>query len=155
MNKAERRFIDFYNQVNEDQRHEMACENEDMTGSRLRKGRACRTQGASQISEAAAREYMRGLDMSAAIDTETVSGQQQRAVERDFGGPLSQQVGASPPAGADEAGGAYVDAGAKLEAERQAFDAHLDEMLEKHPELRQRLEEFLAARARYEASRRK
>src|SRR5688572_20503937 len=67
MNRAEKRFFDLYNRLNEDGRHEMSCENDEMSGSRLRKNRTCRTRGASAVGEDAAREYLRGLNLSADI----------------------------------------------------------------------------------------
>src|SRR5688500_3834679 len=51
VNKAEKRFLDLYNHVNDDQRHAMSCQSDGVAGSRLRKGRTCRTEAASEISE--------------------------------------------------------------------------------------------------------
>lgn len=152
VNKAEKRFLDLYNRVNDDQRHEMTCKNDEVAGSRLRKGRSCRTQAASEISENAARDYVRGLDMSGAIDAESVAGNQGAAANREFGGPV-EQLTASATQGAEYADSAFAGAGAKLEAERVAFDKHLQELLQKHPELQQRLDEYLLARQRHEAAR--
>src|SRR5688572_13275714 len=71
--KAEKRFLDLYNRVNDDQRHAMSCQSDGVAGSRLRKGRTCRTEAASEISEDAARDYMRGLNLSEAIDAQGVT----------------------------------------------------------------------------------
>jgi hypothetical protein len=151
LNKAEKRFLDLYNQVNDDKRQAMSCKNEDVTGSRLRKSRTCRTQAASEISETAARDYVRGLSMSEAIDTDSVTGKQQAAMSRDFGGPVAQQgTGATP--GAEYTDDAFADAAARLAAERVAFDKHLQELLQKNPELQQRLDEYLLARQRHDAA---
>jgi hypothetical protein len=154
VNKAEKRFLDLYNRVNDDQRHEMSCQNEDLTGSRLRKSRTCRTQAASEINATAARDYVRGLNMADAIDTDSVTGTQSAAMNREFGGPVGQQ-GAGPTPGAEYAGGAFTDAGSKLAAERVAFDKHLQELLRKNPELQRRYDEYLLARQRLEAVRKK
>ena len=154
MNRAEQRFYDLYNRVNDDSRHEMACDNEDRAGSRLRKSRTCRTQGEADISADAAKEYLRGLNLAADVDTGTGAGQQQAAMSRDFGGPVDQQptVGTG---GAEYADQAFSDTGSRIQQERSAFDKHLGALIEKHPELQQRLDEYLQAKSRYEAARRK
>jgi hypothetical protein len=154
MNRAEKRFFDLYNQVNDDARHEMNCGNEDRTGSRLRKSRTCRTQGEADISADAAKEYLRGLDLAAEVDTGAVRGQPQMGMNRDAGGPVAQRS-AAESAGSGYADQASDDAGSRIQAQRAAFDKHLDGLIAKHPELKQRLDEYLLAKARYEAVRQK
>lgn len=150
MNKAEKRFFEIYNRVNDDQRHEISCQNDEVTGSRLKKARTCRSAGENAIGEEAAREYLRGMELSVAVDTETVGGRQQAAIERDSGGPIAQAT-APAPQGAEYANRAFTDVTSKIQEERAAFDQHLAALMDKHPELRQRLDELLDARRRYEA----
>lgn len=143
MNRAEKRFFDLYNQVNDDSRHRVACKSEDTTGSRLRKSRTCRTSGEAKVGEEAAREYMRGLNLAA----------------DSAGGPADPSVGpvemaqVQAPAGAEYADGAFTDARQKLAEERAEFDRHLRELMEKHPELKVRFDAYVLARTSYEAAR--
>ena len=81
-------------------------------------------------------------------------GGSQAAANRDFGGPV-EQLGRGSTPGAEHADGAFAGVGAKLEAEREAFDKHLQQLLQKNPELQQRLDEYLLARQRHEAVRKK
>ena len=152
MNKAEKRFFDLYNRVNDDQRHAMSCQNDELAGSRLKKSRTCRTEGETAIGEEAAREYLRGMDLSGAVDTETVAGRQQDAMNREAGGPTAQ-VTAPAPQGAEYADQAFTDVRTRIQEERSAFDTHLEGLMAKNPELRQRLDELLEARRRYQAAR--
>lgn len=150
VNRAESRFFELYNRVNEDARHKLSCENQERAGTRLRGSRSCRTQGESDISADAAKEYLRGINLAADLDTKTVAGQQSAVMTRDSGGAALQAApaDASPGRSADQG---YTDVGSQLREERSAFEKHLDALTTKHPELKQRLDEYLAARARYEA----
>jgi hypothetical protein len=152
MNRAESRFFDLYNQVNEDSRHRMTCDNEERAGSRLRGNRSCRTRGESEVSADAAKEYLRGLNVAADVDTQTVAGQSSAAMNRDFGGPVAQAT-TSDTGQDDPASESFADAAERLREERLVFERHLAALTEKHPELKQRLDEYLLARARYEAAR--
>jgi hypothetical protein len=151
MNRAENRFFDLYNQVNEESRHKISCQNEERAGTRLRGNRTCRTQGESDVSAEAAKEYLRSLNVAADIDTQSVAGQQRAAMAREFEGPVAQ-AGGSGSGQAEPGSEGYIDAGTRLREERSAFEKHLDALTEKHPELRQRLDEYLLAKSRYEAA---
>lgn len=152
VNRAESRFFEVYNRVNEDARHKLSCENQERAGTRLRGSRSCRTQGESEISADAAKEYLRGVNLAADIDTQTVAGRQNVAMGRDAGGAAMQAAPADTnPADSSDHG--FTDVGSQLREERSAFEKHLDELTAKHPDLKQRLDEYLAARARYEAAR--
>jgi hypothetical protein len=152
MNRAESRFFDLYNQVNDDSRHKMSCQNEERAGSRLRGNRSCRTQGEADVSAEAAKEYLRNLTVAADIDTQTVNGGQAAAMSREVGGPVAQ-VTDPGTSQADPDSQGFSDAVSRLREERSAFEKHLAGLTAKHPELQQRLDEFLLARARYEAAR--
>lgn len=152
MNRAESRFFDLYNQVNEDARHKMSCQNEERAGTRLRGNRSCRTQGESEVSAEAAKEYLRGLNAAADVDTQTVAGQPGAGMNQDVGGPIAQAVPVDAGR-AEPATHGFTDTGNRLQEERSAFEKHLAALTAKHPELQQRLDEYLQARARYEAAR--
>jgi hypothetical protein len=154
MNRAENRFFELYNRVNEDARHKLSCENQERSASRLRGNRTCRTQGESDISADAAREYLRGMNLAADTDTQIETGLQGQATGDDSGGPLAQvpTVDANRRDSSDQG---FSDAGSRLREERSAFEKHLATLTEKHPELKQRLDEYLAARVRYETARRR
>jgi hypothetical protein len=144
LNRAEKRFFDLYNRLNDDGRHEMSCENDGVVGSRLKKNRTCRTRGESAVGEEAAREYMRGLNMSA-----DMAGAKSTDASD---GPMGA-LGAPPVATAEYADSAISDARAKMQDERAAFDKHLTALLAKHPDLKARFDEYLLARSRHEAAR--
>lgn len=154
MNRAENRFFELYNRVNDDARHKLACENQERSGTRLRGNRTCRTQGESDISADAAKEYLRGMNLAADTDTQTVAGQQSMAMSRDAGGAVAQAAPADANR-ADSSDQGFTDTGSQLREERSAFEKHLATLTEKHPELKQRLDEYLAARFRYETARRR
>lgn len=154
MNKAEKQFFELYNRLNQDPRQAMLCANEERSGSRLRGSSSCRTRAETEIAEEAAREYIRGLALASSVDTETATGQQQSATSREVGGPVAQAT-APPAPGAEYADKSFSDTGARIENQRAEFDRHLKELLERNPELQQRLNEYLAARQRYEAARHK
>jgi hypothetical protein len=145
MTRAEKRFFELYNRVNDDGRHEMACEAGGMTGSRLKKGRSCKTRGQSEIGEAAAREYMRGMDLSGSLATATTRAE-------DNASPVAQAT-APAAATAEYAEGSFGDAHTRLQQERAAFERNLQALLGKHPDLRQRFDEYRLARTRYDAAR--
>lgn len=147
---AEQRFFDLYNRVNVDRRHQMACENEDLTGSRLRKSRTCRTRGESQIGEDAAREYLQGLQLGAAINADGADGTAQDPAAAAMAASLAPA--AATPTGTEYADKAFTDTRSKLEEERKVFETHLLKLMQEHPELRQRFEELMRARQAQQAA---
>jgi hypothetical protein len=146
MTRAEKRFFDLYNKVNDDARHEMTCQAEDVAGSRMRKGGECRTRGESATSEAAAKEYMRGLELSPAAAATGGGG---------AADPGISQLGVHGTVSADRPEEVRIAAEKKLQQERAAFEKHLQGLLVTNPQLQQRFDEYRLARERYEAARQK
>lgn len=150
MNQAEKRFLELYNRLNDDGRHDVACANEERAGSRLRRSRTCRSAGESAINEDAARAYLRDLDMAASVDTDTATGRASASAARDSAPPPDRIVNTGTLG--DDTGATIVNAGTKLQEERAAFNAHLQGLLQQHPELRERFTQYMRARSRYEAA---
>jgi hypothetical protein len=146
MTRAEKRFFDLYNKLNEDARHEMSCQADDVAGSRMRKSGECRTRGEAAASEAAAKEYMRGLELSPAAATTGGSGAPD---------PALNQLGVHGTVSADRPEEVRIATEKKLQQERAEFEKHLQELLAENPQLQQRFDEYRLARSKYEAARQK
>jgi len=152
MNKAQDRFLDLYNRVNNDVDQRLACADSAPTGSRLSK-RSCSTRAQNRATEELARNYLSAAAGISANQAESAATREQASTNAQSGAPLSADESAAL-AGAQPAD-TNVDtksgeAAAKVSQEAREFEENLQKLLDKNPELRERYEEFLAARQSYQ-----
>jgi hypothetical protein len=151
MNKAQDRFLDLYNRVNNDVDQRLACADSAPTGSRLTQ-RSCSTRAQNRATEELARNFLSAADGIGANQAKSEATREQASANAQSGAPLSADESAAL-AGA-QAADTSVDtksgeAAAKVSQEARDFEENLQKLLDKNPELRERYEEYLSARQRY------
>jgi sulfite reductase alpha subunit-like flavoprotein len=151
MDKAQDRFLSLYNRVNRDTDQRLSCSDSAPTGSRLTQ-RSCSTRAQTRAQEELARNYLGAMDNIS-------SDQSQRAANAAAASDAAQTrstmtseqsaalAGAqSPDSDVNLKGG---EAAGKISQEALEFEQNLQKLFEKHPDLKQRYDEFLTARQRY------
>ena len=138
LKKAEDRVRDLYNELNQDSSQRVECREEASTGSRFKK-RSCGTQAMSATTAEQVRQSLAEMSFSA--------GQASAAGGAVGSGPSSAAVGSTRVVGEASSTGPV-----NLGSEQDAFKKNMEKLLVEHPELRQRLREYVEAKARLEAA---
>jgi hypothetical protein len=137
LKKAEDRVRDLYNELNQDSSQRVECREEASTGSRFTK-RTCGTKAMSASTAEQVRQSLAEMSFSA--------GQASAAGGAVGSGPSAAAAGSTRVVG--EASSGPVNLG----NEQNAFQKNMEKLLVEHPELRQRLREYVEAKARLEAA---
>ena len=151
MKKAQDHFLDLYNKVNRNLDQRLACTNAAPTGSRLSQ-RSCSTRAQNRATEEMARNFMGAVDGVNANVAQRDAVVAQASTNAQAGVPLTAEQSAAlsgsqvPETNVDTKSGEAVG---KVSQQRLDFEQNLQALLEKNPELRQRYEDYLAARQRY------
>lgn len=151
MTKAQDRFLNVYNGVNRDVDQQLACNDSAPTGSRLTQ-RSCSTRAQNRATEEQARSFMTAVDGVVANQAQAESTRQQASARAQSGAALSSDESAAlagrqtPDVDVESRSN---ETASKVSEEAREFQENLQKLLDKNPELRQRYEEYLAARQRY------
>jgi len=138
LKKAEDRFRSLYNDLNQDSSQRVECKEEASTGSRFTK-RTCGTQAMNAATAEQVRQSLAEMSFGA--------GQAQAAGGAVGSGPAIAAVGSTRAVGDSNSGGPV-----NLVSERDAFQKNMEKLLAENPELRQRLHEYVEAKARLAAA---
>lgn len=147
MRRAQDRFTDLYNSLNQDRDQEVVCENSAATGTRLTRP-TCMTRAEQEARARDAVDYLAAADLAASVDAGLDGG----AAES---GPVGQSLRASNPN--PETPRRYMtgQADPSSAVSRDAYNANMERLLSEHPELYQAYEEYVEARRRFEAAQRR
>lgn len=147
MRRAQERFTDLYNTLNQDRDQQIVCDDSAATGTRLTR-RTCMTRAQQEARAREAVDYLAAADLAASIDAGVDGG----AAEP---GPVAQSVRASTPN--LETPRRYIigQADTSDETDRDAYNANMERLVFRHPELSEAYEEYLEARRRFEAAQRR
>jgi hypothetical protein len=137
LKKAEDRVRDLYNELNQDSTQRVECREEASTGSRFTK-RTCGTQAMSASTAEQVRQSLAEMSFRA--------GQASAAGGAVGSAPSAAAVGSTRVVGEANSGPVNVD------SEQSAFQKNMEKLLVEHPELRQRLREYVEAKARLDAA---
>jgi hypothetical protein len=138
--KADQRFRSLYARLNRDVQQQISCKDDAATGTRFKK-RKCTTRAAQNATAQAAQDYVSTAD----LNTSTTSTQTGRTAATDVAGPADR------PASVPEryvAGVSSVD----LKNPQDSYRRNLEKLMNENPELRQRYEEYVQARAQLDAA---
>jgi len=138
--KAERRFRSLYEQLNQDVQQQVSCQDDAATGTRFTK-RKCTTRAAENAAAQAAQDYVSTTDLNAS-STSTKTGLTAAA---SVAGPADRAQSVPERYVAELHG---VDA----KTPQDSYRRNLEKLMNAHPELRQRYEEYAQARARLDAA---
>lgn len=138
--KAERRFHSLYDQLNQDVQQQVSCEDDAATGTRFKK-RKCTTRAADNATAQAAQDYVGTAD----LNTSSTSTRTGRTAAADAAGP------ADKVASAPERYVAKVDS-VDLKNPQDSYRRNLEKLMNEHPELRKRYEEYAQAQAQLQAA---
>lgn len=152
MLKAQNRFLSLYNTVNRNVDQQLACSDSAPTGSRLTQ-RSCSTRAQNRATEEMARNFLSAVASISANQAQGAATREQASSKAQTGAPLSAEESATL-AGAGQTADTSIDPKAQETASRVSdealdFEENLKRLLEKHPDLRERYEEYMAARQRY------
>ncbi len=151
MNKAQRRFLSLYNRVNRDTDQRLSCTDSAPTGSRLTK-RSCSTRAQTRAQEEEARNYLGAMDTISADQSQRAAAAADAQATAQRGGALTSEQSAAmagaqnPDSAIDTRSG---EAASKVSNRALEFQQNLQKLFEKHPDLRERYDEFVTARKRY------
>lgn len=147
MRRAQERFTDLYNTLNQDRDQQIVCDDSAATGTRLTR-RTCTTRAEQEARARDAVDYLAAADLAASLDTGLTGG----AAEP---GPVGQSLQAGNPN--PETPRRYItgQADTSVGTSRDAYSANMERLLSEHPELRQAYEEYVEARRRFEAAQRR
>lgn len=152
MDKAQKRFLTLYNKVNRDSDQQLSCGDSAPTGTRLTQ-HSCSTRAQTRASEEMARNYLGAMDTIAADQSQRAAVVAAASDKAQAGGTLSGEESAAlagaqnPDSAIDTKSG---EAAGKISQRALEFEKNLQELFDKHPDLRQRYDEFMAARQRYQ-----
>jgi hypothetical protein len=152
MLKAQNRFLSLYNTVNRNVDQQLACSDSAPTGSRLTQ-RSCSTRAQNRATEEMARNFLSAVTSISANQAQGAVTREQASTKAQAGAPLSADESAAL-AGAGQTADTSIDPKAQEAASRVSnealdFEENLKRLLETHPDLRERFEEYMAARQRY------
>ena len=147
MRRAEERFINLYNKLNEDRDQQIVCNESAATGTRLTR-RSCMTRAEQEARARDAMDYLAAADLDASLDGGLDGG----AAEA---GPVGQSMRASSPNPQTPRRYTTGQADPSAETSRGAYNANVERLLSEHPELYQAYEQFVEARRRLEAAQRR
>lgn len=159
--RAQDEFLALYNKLNTDHRQRVACNDQAPTGSRLNR-RQCSTRAQDEVTQEQAAGLLSSMEVSASIgaeetrrrteelDTLARRAESGQATPEDAGRMAELQQQAQT---AQQQGQWTRDSTAnRQEQESDRFNKNLSDLLEKHPELRERADAYLEARRRLEAA---
>jgi hypothetical protein len=138
--KAERRFHSLYEQLNQDVQQQVSCEDDAATGTRFKK-RKCTTRAAENATAQAAQEFVGTAD----LNTSTTSTQTGRTPSTDAASP-ADRVASTP-----ERYVAKLDS-VDLKNPQDAYRRNLEKLMNEHPDLRKRYEEYVRTQAQLQAA---
>lgn len=147
MRRAQDRFTELYNRLNQDRDQEIVCNDEAATGTRLTRPN-CMTRAQQEARAREAADYLTAADLAGSLDAGLDGG----AAES---GPVGQSVRASNPN--PETPRRYMtgQADPSVDTSRDAYNANMERLLSEHPELYQAYQEYVEARRRFEAAQRR
>lgn len=138
LKKAEDRFRSLYNELNQDASQRVECKEEASTGSRFTK-RSCSTQGMNAATAEQVRQSLAEMSFGASQASAA-------------GGAVGSGPAAAAPGTTRVVGEANSSGPVNVSSERDAFQKNMEKLLTDHPELRQRLRDYVQAKARVEAA---
>jgi hypothetical protein len=145
--KAEERFRSLYNDLNEDSQQRITCREDDSaTGTRFRK-RSCTTAAMHAATADEMGESLSTMQLNSAL-----------VQQSDAVGSLEGAAGTLEGAAATNntartaVGQLPLESPLNLQAQKDAFQKNVEKLIAKHPELRQRYEEYVQARQRLDAA---
>lgn len=152
MVKAQNRFLSLYNTLNRNVDQQLACSDSAPTGSRLTQ-RSCSTRAQNRATEEMARNFLSAVASISANQAQGAATREQASAKAQAGAPLSGEESAAL-AGAGQTADTSVDPKAqetasKVSDEALDFEENLKQLLGKHPDLKERYEEYMTARQRY------
>jgi hypothetical protein len=167
VNKARERLVREYNRVNQDRRQAVSCKEDAATGTRLSRS-SCSTYAQRQALEQEVSSLVEGFSENAALQDAEISNRIARTGQATPLIPGMPLTTLAPPEHSSMAerpdlyestlpGAALKGDGLvpKLDIAKSEFEANFARLLHDNPRLRQRYEEYQAARRRLdEASRR-
>lgn len=139
LRKAERRFQQLYDKLNDAGDQDMQCADSAPTGTRFAK-RSCTTRASQEATSRAAQDYLDQVGLDAAE-----ARQSDRTAATEGGGPTGNASQTTDRRSLDLAS---VD----LNEQQQAYRQNVARLMAEHPELRERADEYAAARLRLEAA---
>lgn len=147
MRRAQERFTDLYNTLNQDRDQQIVCNDSAATGTRLTR-RNCMTRAQQEARARDAVDFLAAADLAAGVEAGLDGG------AADLG-PVGQSVRASSPV--SETPRRYItgQANTPVETSRDAYNANMERLLFEHAELYQAYEEYVEARRRFEAAQRR
>jgi hypothetical protein len=152
LSNAEEKFLALYNKLNRNVDQQVSCSDSAPTGSRLSK-RTCSTRAQTRANEDLARDYVNAAAGISANQSQTSAVQSEASTVAQAGTPLTTAQSAALTgtlAPDSNVGVRSGEAAGKVAQETLEFEKNLQKLLDANPELRQRYEEFLAARQQYQ-----
>lgn len=147
MRRAQERFTDLYNELNQDSDQQIVCDDSAVTGTRLTR-RNCMTKAQRDARARDAVDFLAAADLAASLEAGLDGG-------TAAAGPVGQSVRASTPDSETPRRYMTGQADNSVETNRDAYSANMERLLSQHPELYQAYEEYLEARRRLEAAQRR
>jgi hypothetical protein len=151
MLKAQDRFLYLYNKVNRNADQSLTCTNDAPTGSRLTQ-KSCSTRAQTRATAEQARNFLGAMDTIRADQAERASAIAAASDTAQARGSLSSDQSAAL-AGAQNPDSSVTpnseETTSKVANEAMKFEQNLQLLLNEHPDLQQRYDEFLNARGRY------
>lgn len=145
--RAQERFMELYNRLNQDRDQQIVCDESPATGTRLVR-RSCMTRAQQEALARDAVDYLAASDLAASIDI-GLNGSPGEL------GPVGQAVQAGAPN--PETPRRYMTGQAPptVDTSVDAYSTNMERLLSEHPELKQAYDEYLEARRRLEAAERR